>query len=155
MNALQHAWAARAPRERVALGLAGGVLLAAALWVWAIEPLITAGARAEKRLPELHRQAAEIDRLAKQAGELRAQAASPVATPAPEVLAASARAAGLAVQIEAGAPGEYPVRVERAAMAALQAWLASLAAEPHLFVREARLDPLADGQVTGQLVLGR
>lgn len=76
MNALQHAWAARAPRERVALGLAGGVLLAAALWVWAIEPLITAGARAEKRLPELHRQAAEIDRLAKQAGELRAQAAN-------------------------------------------------------------------------------
>lgn len=155
MMALQHAWAARAPRERIALGLAGGVVLAAGLWTWAIDPLLTAGARAEKRLPELHRQAAEIDRLAKQAGELRALAASPVAAPAPEVLTASARAAGLAVHIEAGAPGEYQVRVERAAMAAMQTWLAGLATEPRLFVREARLDPLADGQMAGQLVLGR
>lgn len=144
-------WRTRSPRER-ALLLGGAAILAAALiYVLAVAPLIAAGRKAEKALPELRRQAAEMRALAAEAGRLKTRAGT-VATGA-AALTESAGRLGLVAVVTAQGEGRYAVRLERAAMTALQDWLGRLQTEQRLFTREARLRPAGTGTVSAELVL--
>jgi general secretion pathway protein M len=70
VDAVRAFWNARNSRERRILAIAGGILLAAILYVVLIEPVLNARARLEKQLPMaraevrlLRAQVAEIERL--------------------------------------------------------------------------------------------
>lgn len=115
-------WAARAPRERLALGLAGLVVGGALAYAAVYEPLAKSRADLEKRLPKVRAEArlmqaqvAEIERLRKRA---------PVAGQTSLVarLGATAAARGLRAGLsDIGALGEDRARV--AGNLSLPAWL--------------------------------
>lgn len=155
MAALGTAWQGRTPRERAFLAAGLLVVIAALVYALAVAPLLAAGRKAERALPQLRHQAAEMASLADTAKRLKASAGQTVATPTASVLTQGAARFGLALQIAAGGEGDFEVQLSRAAMAALLDWLTAVQTEQRLFVREAVLSKADEGLVSGRLVLAR
>lgn len=63
MEALKQFWSERAPRERAVLLLGGALLVAAIVYLVAIEPAWTGIARLERSLPQQRANAAELEAL--------------------------------------------------------------------------------------------
>lgn len=63
MEALRQFWSERAPRERAVLLLGGALLVAAIVYLVAIEPAWTGIARLERSLPQQRANAAELEAL--------------------------------------------------------------------------------------------
>jgi type II secretory pathway component PulM len=155
MENLKQAWLARTARERLYLGAAALFLLSVAFWLGLVEPLRTAGARAEKALPDLRRQAAEMRRLGDEAGRLKSAAGQPATLPGAAALAEMATRLRVPATVTSAGDGRFDVRLEPAPMAGLSEWLGAVRGSHRLFVREARLNAAGEGRVSGTLVLGQ
>jgi len=153
MAALRTAWQGREPRERVFLAVGALVVLAALIYALAIAPLLAAGRKAERVLPQLRHQAAEMASLAATARQLKARPDQLATSPTPSVLTQGAARFGLSPQIVASGDGGFDIQLNRAAVVSLADWLAAVQAEQRLFVREARLTAVGEGLVAGQLAL--
>lgn len=139
-------WQARTEQERRFLGV-GGVLLGVLLvYGVLIAPALSGRAQLQKDLPVLRQQAAELQALALQAGELKAQ---PKITPPPmthDSLADSLKANGLNAQSVA-MTGEYAkLQLKGVPFSGLIAWLDTLR-------RDGRIDVL-DAVITAQDTAG-
>lgn len=125
-HALVAWWQARAPRERLLIGIAAALALSLFAWLAVARPL--AEAAAESRL----RQARAVEML----GAARAAAAGPAArtrpaaAPLPQPLdrfvAASAEEAGFTDAAVSGGPGEARVAIGSARAQAFLDWVARL-----------------------------
>lgn len=144
-------WQSRTPRERVLLRAAAGGLVLALLWLLLLDPLRVAGNKAERALPELHRQTAEMRTLAAEARRLQAHAGL-VAVSATD-LEKSAGHFGLAPAITPQGEGRFAVRLQGVALTALLDWLGHVQRESHLFAWQASLRAAGEGRVEAQLVL--
>jgi general secretion pathway protein M len=153
MAALGAAWQAREPRERAFLAAGVTVVAAALIYVFAIDPLWVAGRKAERDLPQLRRESAEMASLADTAKRLKAQTGQTIAQPAAALLSQTAARFGLSPQVTAGGEGGFEIQLNRASMAGLGDWLTQLQSEQHLFVREAQLSNVGEGVVSGRLAL--
>lgn len=149
-------WSTRALRERTLL-MAGGAALLILLTYWlVVEPLVAAGGRAARALPELRAQSAELNELAGQARRLKGQAGVASVAPASVAsLTASAAGAGLAPRITAQGEGGFAVTAEGASLGALQTWLVQVQSGHRLHVRSARLLVAGEGRIDAQLVLAQ
>ncbi len=144
-------WQSRTPRERLLLRAAAASLVLALLWLLVLEPLRVAGNKAERALPALHRQAAEMRLLAAETRQLQAHA-GPVAVSATD-LEKGAGHFGLAPAITPQGEGRFAVRLQGVSLTALLDWLGHVQRESHLFVWQARLRAAGEGRVEAQLVL--
>jgi general secretion pathway protein M len=79
MEALRNFWSQRAPRERMVLGAAGIVMLAAAIFLLLIEPAAVGIPRLERQLPVMRTQAEQLDRLLAEVAGLKASRIVPLA----------------------------------------------------------------------------
>lgn len=145
-------WRRRSPRERRMLIVGGGALAVALSYVLIIAPLIAAGEKAQRALPELRRQTAEVLRLSEEVRRLRTRPA-PAATADAAALTAAALRAGLTAKVEPAPGGGFVVRVQGASFAALGGWLGEAQATYRVAVREATLRPAATSGVDAELVL--
>lgn len=119
---LRTAWAGLAPRERVALVLAGAVLGVALLWGLAIQPAWRTLARAPAELERLDADWQSMQRLAAEAQGLRGAPPVPAAAAQAALRAATER---LGAQAQITLQGERVVlRVDGIAPGALRNWLA-------------------------------
>ncbi len=98
LQALRHAWSARAPRERRLLALGALFLALMAAYLLLIDPAASGIARLQRLLPQARAQAAELDALAAEAKRLRSlpPAAAPGAADARAAISRSLQDAGLA-----------------------------------------------------------
>jgi general secretion pathway protein M len=127
MDAWRNFWLQRAPRERLALGVAGVVVLAAALFLLLIEPAAVGIPRLERSLPALRTQAEQLDRLLAEVASLNARPQSAVLPPAEAraALERSLESAGLkASRIVAAGDGDLQITFANVSYAAWSTWLA-------------------------------
>lgn len=127
MDALRDFWIQRAPRERLAMLLAGAVVLAAVVYLALIEPAATGIPRLERSLPAARLQAERLDQLLAEVAGLKAKPQVAVLAP-PEVRAAlekSLEAASLkATRITPMADGDLQLVFANVPYAAWSTWLA-------------------------------
>jgi general secretion pathway protein M len=128
MEALRNFWSQRAPRERLTLAAAAGVLLLAMVYLLLIEPAATGIPRLERSLPATRTQAVHLEQLLAEVTSLKARPQVAVLAPA-EVRAAlekSVAAAGLkASRIVPLADGDLQLSFANVPYATWTAWLAS------------------------------
>ena len=127
MDALRNFWSQRAPRERLALGTAGAIVLCAAVFLLLIEPAAVGIPRLERSLPATRTQAEQLDRLLAEIAGLKARPQSAV-LPAAESRAAlerSLEAVGLKPsRIVPLADGDLQITFANVPYAAWSTWLA-------------------------------
>jgi general secretion pathway protein M len=116
-------WMARTEKERTYLTVGGATLVGALVYMLAIDPAVTGIARLNKQLPELRLQAAQMEGLALEAGEL-ARAPAPQITPmTKEALDASLKTRTLA-PTSLAMTGDYAkLQFTNVSFAALFSWL--------------------------------
>ena len=127
MDALRNFWSQRAPRERMVLGAAGIVLLAAAIFLLLVEPAAVGIPRLERQLPVMRTQAEQLDRLLAEVASLKARPQSAVLPPAEAraALERSLEAAGVkANRIVPLADGDLQLTFANVSYAAWSTWLA-------------------------------
>jgi general secretion pathway protein M len=127
MDALRNFWSQRAPRERMVLGAAGIVMLAAAIFLLLIEPAAVGIPRLERQLPVMRTQAEQLDRLLAEVAGLKARPQSAVLPPAEAraALERSLEGAGLkASRIVPLADGDLQLTFANASYVTWSTWLA-------------------------------
>jgi general secretion pathway protein M len=127
MEALRNFWSQRAPRERLILGVAGVVLLCAAIILLLVEPAAVGIPRLERSLPATRSQAEQLDRLLAEVASLKARPQSAVLPPAEAraALERSLEAAGLkASRIVPLAEGGLQITFANVPYANWSTWLA-------------------------------
>jgi general secretion pathway protein M len=116
------AWKGLAPRERLLVALAGTLLLAAALWLLAVQPAWRTLARAPAEIDRLDAEAQAMQRLAAEAEALRGAAPVPLEQ-AQAALKAATERLGDKARLTLG--GErVVVQFDGIAPTALREWLA-------------------------------
>ena len=153
--ALRRAWAARwgslGARERLAVGVAGAIALAAALWAFALAPALRTVRAAPAQLEALDIQLAAMRRLAAEARELRATPALPPAQ-ARAALEASAQRLGDRARLTVQGDRAH-VDLNGLSGDALGAWLAEVRLAARTQVTDAQLLRTPEGVSRGRLVL--
>lgn len=151
-------WQARAPKERVAIGLVLSIVLAVLLYAFAWLPMERHRERLTAELPrlrasvaEMRAQAAEVKRL--KATPPRTDAKNPL--PLAQLVSAGTLAQGLAgAKLTAIDGKRVRLAVDDVAWARLVEWIASAQALHGLSTESARVDALpATGRVRAELVL--
>jgi type II secretory pathway component PulM len=146
---------AMAPRERLLVLVGGAFLLCVGLWFGVAEPLREAAKKADRVLPELRRQTAEMHQLASEVNQLKAKASQPPLSPETATLVGEASQRGFSPRIIETGDGGFAVHLDGVAMSRLVEWLSGLSGGHRLYVREARLNDAGEGLVSGELVLGQ
>ncbi len=130
-------WKARAPRERAALGLAGGVVALFVVWLIFVQPAWRMLREAPPRLDALDAQLQQMQRLAAESQALRGVAAVPQAQAAAALKAATDRL---------GDKGRLSLQGERASLTlngvspeALRGWLLEARSAARVRPTEAQL----------------
>ena len=132
-------WQARTEQERQFLSVGGGLAALALLYAVLIGPAVAGRARLQKELPLLRQEAAEIETLARQAGELARLAPAPAAPMSRASLTAALAAQGLQAQT-LSLTGEYAkLQLNGASFAALSAWLDGQRRDSRVLVQEASI----------------
>jgi general secretion pathway protein M len=127
MDALRNFWSQRAPRERLALGAAGVILLCAAVFLLLIEPAAVGIPRLERSLPATRTQAEQLDRLLAEVASLKSRPQSAALPPAEAraALERSLEAVGLkASRIVPLADGDFQLTFANVPYATWSTWLA-------------------------------
>lgn len=127
MDALQNFWSQRAPRERLALAAAAGVVLLTLIFLLLIEPAATGIPRLERTLPVARTQAEELDRLLAEVARLKAKPQTAVLAPAEAraALERSLESAGLkASRITPLTDGDLQITFANVPYAAWSTWVA-------------------------------
>jgi general secretion pathway protein M len=147
---LQQRWLSLAPRERLGATLGGALLLVFLLWTLGVQPALKTLRTAPAQQAALDAQLARMQRLAIEAGELRAL---------PPVDAAQADAALQSATERLGAAARLQRSGERLTVtftsvdpAAMMGWLAEVRAAARVRVIEAQLGRSGNGY-SGNLVL--
>ncbi|PMQ13958.1 type II secretion system protein GspM [Janthinobacterium sp. AD80] len=138
-QAVQTFWSERTPQERKLLSI--GAVVAGLALVYAVffEPAWTGRSELQKSLPELRQNAAQLQALAREAGDLSRQAPVQVAQMTRASLEASLKARGLAPQ-SLSMTGEYArVQLTGVPFASVMLWLDGLRREGRIAVQEAKI----------------
>lgn len=144
MNALQHWWRQRAPREQTLLTTGLALVLLTLLWMLALAPALKTLRQHDARVATLQTELARMQALEVQARQLQAQAA-PGGDSAQQALQTQTSAllgkqAELALRI-----GGANATLRAVSPQALGRWLAAIRTEAHAKVVQARLQRTADG----------
>ena len=136
---LQTFWAERTQQERKLLALGGVVAGLALVYAVFFEPAWTGRIELQKSLPVLRQNAAQLQALAREAGELARQAPVQVAPMSRASLDASLKARGLTPQ-SLSLTGEYArVQLNGVPFASVMLWLDGLRREGRIAVQEATI----------------
>ena len=138
-QAMQAFWAERTAQERKLLTI--GAVVAGLALVYAVffEPAWNGRIELQKSLPELRQQAAQLQALAREAGELSRQTPVQVAPMSRDSVDASLKARGLSAQ-SLSMTGEYArVQLNGAPFANVMLWLDGLRREGRIAVQEAKI----------------
>ncbi|MEO7495355.1 MAG: type II secretion system protein GspM [Massilia sp.] len=139
-------WLARSEQERRYLVIGGAIAIGALIYAFFIGPAIEGRAALDKSLPELRQQAAQMQAMALEAGQLARQAPAQVVPMTSASLTASLTARSMKAE-SLGVTSEYAkVQLNGVAFANLVSWLDALRREQRIGVQEAA--------VTGQDNLG-
>lgn len=142
MEPLSIFWLERNPRERNMLVVAALALTLALLYLLLISPALAGRERLQKNLPPLRQQAAELQALAKQAGDL-VNTPPPPATPVTrDSLEASLTRRGLKPQSLVLSGELAKVQLQSASFAALVSWLDDMQKTARLSLVEASFEAL-------------
>lgn len=134
---LSLAWMARTEQERKFLAIGGAVAALALVYSLFIDPAVSGSAKLRKDLPRLRQEAAQLQALALEAGELSRQV--PVTPPAlsREALSAGLLARGL-TPASLTMTGEYAkLQFSGASFANLMAWIDAQRREGRVVVQDA------------------
>ncbi len=145
-QAVQAFWAERTQQERKLLCV--GAVVAGLALVYAVffAPAWTGRIALQKSLPELRQNAAQLQSLAREAGELARQAPVQVAPMGRDSLDASLKARGLAPQ-SLSLTGEYArVQLNGVPFASVMLWLDGLRREGRVAVQEAKITAQVQGK---------
>jgi general secretion pathway protein M len=153
-ESLSLAWMARTEQERKFLGAGAAVALLALVYLLCIDPALSGSAQLRKDLPRLRQEAAQLQALALEAGELARQ---PVLQPTPmsrETLSAGLVARGLSAN-SLTITGEYAkLQFSGVAFANLLVWLDSQRREHRIAVQDATFSAQSPaGNVDASLTL--
>lgn len=139
-------WNDRSERERKQLALAGAVILLALIYLLFIDPALGGRKQLEKTLPDLRRQAAELQAMSTEAAALAN--ATPPAAPdmSKESLEASMASKGLKAQNVAVSGNLAKIQLSSISYASLIGWLDEVQKTAHVVVVEASIvaQPQAD-----------
>jgi general secretion pathway protein M len=139
-------WLARTEQERKFLGAGMAAIALALVYTTLVDPAISGRAKLEKTLPQLRQQAAELQALAIEAGDLERQ---PPATPTQmtrDSLAASLLSRSM-TPTQLSMTGEYAkLQLAGVSFANLESWLEAQRRESRIVV--------LDASFTGQTPLG-
>ncbi len=153
-GALAVYWGARSEQEQRVIGVGAAVLLAALLYATLIAPAVSGRAALEKSLPQLRQQAAQLQAMAAEAGELARLPVPQLQPMARDALHASLSAQGLTPSA-LSMTGEFAkIELKDAPFAAVVAWLDAQRRENRVSVQDASvLAQTQPGLVTATLVL--
>ena len=138
---VQAFWGERTQQERKLLAIGGVVAGLALVYAVFFEPAWTGRIALQKSLPELRQNAAQLQALAREAGELSRQAPVQVAPMSRAGLEASLKARGLTPQsLSLTLTGEYArVQLNGVPFANVMLWLDGLRREGRIAVQEATI----------------
>ncbi len=143
---LQAFWTERTQQERKLLAIGGVVAGLALVYAVFFEPAWTGRIALQKSLPELRQNAAQLQALAREAGELARQAPVQVAPMSRDSIDASLKARGLAPQ-SLSLTGEYArVQLNGVPFASVMLWLDGLRREGRVAVQDAKITAQAQGK---------
>ncbi len=138
-QAAQAFWAQRTQQERKLLSLGAVVAGLALVYAVCFEPAWTGRIELQKSLPELRQNAAQLQALAREAGDLARQTPVQVAPMNRASLEASLKARGLVPQ-SLSLTGEYArVQLNGVPFAGVMLWLDGLRREGRIAVQEAKI----------------
>lgn len=136
---LQAFWTQRTQQERKLLAIGGVVAGLALVYAVFFEPAWTGRIELQKSLPELRQSAAQLQALAREAGDLSRQTPVQVAPMSRAGLEASLKARGLTPQ-SLSLTGEYArVQLTGVPFASVMLWLDGLRREGRIAVQEAKI----------------
>lgn len=150
-QAVAAAWAARNARERTLVALAGAVLGAYLLWAVAVVPAWRTLKTAPVRIDQLDGQLQQMQRLAAEAGELRATPPLPPEQ-AQAVLQSAAARLGEKARLTLQGP-RATLAINGMAADELTGWLAEARVGARARVVEGQLNRTPQGLYAGNLVL--
>ena len=150
LAALRAQWAARTPRERLLLTVAGGLLALLLLFVLVLGPARAARAAAVERHADAARTLGVVARATAAPPSVRGSGG-----PLRAVVAQSADAAGLVIDRYDSAGDDLRVSLGEAPAPALFAWLTALREEEGIVAAEAQLRREEGGVVSARLTLRR
>jgi general secretion pathway protein M len=147
-------WLARTEQERRFLSAGAAVVLLALLYSVFIGPAVSGRAQLRRDLPQVRQEAAQLQALAQEAGELARQPVPQVAPMTRDSLAASLSARGITPQT-LEMTGDYAkLRLSGVPFANLVTWLDAQRRENRIMVQDASITPQAtEGQVDAALTL--
>ena len=148
-------WQGLARRERMLVAAAAVIVLAALVYLLAVEPAWKARARLAVELPRLRAQAAEVEALALEARQLAKRGAAPASAGAAKTALEQSLAAARFRDARVTALDErrLSVNVQAAAVAPWLAWLDQVARESRLRIARVQMflaaaPGLVDSEVT-------
>jgi general secretion pathway protein M len=147
-------WLARTDQERRMLSIGAAAAVVALVYSVFIDPALSGRARLQKDLPQLRQQAAQLQAMARDAGELSRQPAQQVTPMTKESLTASLTALGMTPQ-SASITGEFArIQLTGVSFANLVSWLDAQRRESRISVQEATVTAQTPaGQVDATLSL--
>jgi general secretion pathway protein M len=151
VNAL---WLARTEQERRFLTIGGAVVLLAFLYLVLVEPAVEGRAQLRRALPQLRQQAAELQAMAQEAGNLARAPKTEVAPLSRDTVNTSLSGRGLTPQ-SLSMTGEYiKLQLNNVSFANLATWLDEQRRANRLLVQDAVVTALpVAGQVDASLTL--
>ncbi len=132
-------WQERTEQERSFLSVGAGAAALALVYALLIAPAVDGRAQLLKDMPQLRLDAAEIEALARQAGELSRQTPPPAPAMSRDSLSKSLAARGLAAQ-SVSLTGDYAkLQMSGASFAGLAAWLDGVRRDSRITVQDAAI----------------
>ena len=141
MQALQLKWAefwqARTSQEQTMLSVCTAFVLAALVFMIAIDPALKGRARLQKELPNLRMQAAQFEALAKEAQALSGRAAPPSEAMTKEGVEKSLASRNMAPKSIGMVGDQLKVQLDGVAFSSLVSWLDEMQKTAHISVFDA------------------
>jgi general secretion pathway protein M len=146
-------WVARTDQERKLLAAGAAVVLLALAYLLLVAPALEGRAQLARALPQMRQQKAQLEAMAREAAELKAQPVPQVAPMTRESLTASLAASGLTAT-PAMAGQRAQLQLKGASFANLVMWLDAQRRESRIAVQDAVFTALpTPGQVDANLTL--
>ena len=147
-------WLSRSEQERRTLTIGGAIAFAALVYSLFIGPAVDGRAQLQKTLPLLRQQSAEMQAMAREAGELARQSAPPVAPMTRASLSASLNARSLKTESVTLTAEYAKLQLSGVSFANLVSWLDAARREQRISVQDATINGLDGlGQVDAVLTL--
>lgn len=143
MQALQLKWAefwqARTSQEQTMLSVCAAFVLAALIFLIAVDPALKGSARLQKELPNLRMQAAQFEALAKEAQALSGRAAQPSEAMTKDGIEKSLTSRNMAPKTIGMVGDQLKVQLDGVPFASLVSWLDEMQKTAHISVFDANI----------------